>query len=230
MAEIRRSSQQSHQPNPVPQTLFAALDPVSLLRSQNSNSDGPPNFLKLTTESFIMERGPRYNAYAELRESKLRERNMNQEQDSKSNSDLLISRITPPKKQVKFQGTGRKGPSALTQSVPDFSYALRKENRRPANPVPTMVEMTPPAKRCSPVKGVPPKQGGCKSASGGEKRGGGLMARKSYASVEELRGLSSAAATAINGENRGGRSGTGAGIGTGTGRGVGKNILGYRQF
>jgi hypothetical protein len=48
------------------------------------------------------------------------------------------------------------------------------------------------------------------------------MARKSYASVEELKGLSLAAANAINGENRGNRGGRGIG--------TGKTVLGYRQF
>jgi hypothetical protein len=50
------------------------------------------------------------------------------------------------------------------------------------------------------------------------------MARKSYASVEELKGLSLAAANAINGDNRGNRGGRGVGVG------VGKNVLGYRKF
>jgi hypothetical protein len=66
---------------------------------------------------------------------------------------------------------------------------------------------------------------GSKSANAGEKRNGGLlMARKSYASVEELKGLSLAAANAINGDNRGNRGGRGVGVG------VGKNVLGYRKF
>ncbi|KAL0010180.1 hypothetical protein SO802_005288 [Lithocarpus litseifolius] len=93
--------------------------------------------------------------------------------------------------------TPPKGSSVLAQSVPDFSATLRKENRKP-------------------------NSRGSKSANAGEKRGvgGGLMARKSYASVEELKGLSLAAANAINSENRGGRNG----------RVVGKVVLGYRQF
>jgi hypothetical protein len=66
---------------------------------------------------------------------------------------------------------------------------------------------------------------GSKSANAGEKRNGGLlMVRKSYASVEELKGLSLAAANAINGDNRGNRGGRGVGVG------VGKNVLGYRKF
>ena len=63
-----------------------------------------------------MERGPRYRAYAELRESKLRLRNAlyrDNEQPEKP---------TPPaKKQVKFMGleTVKKRSAAVAQSVPD---------------------------------------------------------------------------------------------------------------
>lgn len=82
--------------------------------------------------------------------------------------------------------------------------------------------MTPPAgSKSSKMYGVGAKLSGSKSANSGEKRNGGLMARKSYASMEELKGLSYAAANAINhGENREGR----------TGRGVGKTILGKKQY
>ncbi|KAA8530588.1 hypothetical protein F0562_005297 [Nyssa sinensis] len=182
----------------------------------------------LTTESFVMERGPRYNAYAELRESKLRMKNTKQQRPQQPQEHEL--NLSPPKKQVKFQGsfpatptTGRRGSSVLAQSVPDFSAALRKENRKPSSMLPPMMEKskTPPAgSKNSKLYGVGAKLGGSKSANSGEKRCGGLMARKSYATVEELKGLSSAAAHAINGENRGGRSG----------RGIGKTVLGCRQY
>jgi hypothetical protein len=122
---------------------------------------------------------------------------------------------------VKFQenlGNSRKGLSVLAQSVPDFSATLRKENRKPRQ------ELTPPSKNVLKMNnGLLSNSRGSKSANAGEKRNGGLlMARKSYASVEELKGLSLAAANAINGENRGNRGGRGIG--------TGKTVLGYRQF
>ncbi|XP_052196197.1 uncharacterized protein LOC127803765 [Diospyros lotus] len=199
--------------------LFTAVDPKSLILSQFGDED-KPNLLQLTTESFIMERGPRYRAYAELRETKLRMKNMRQQEPEPN--------LSPPKKQVKFQGSfpappsRRKGSSVLAQSVPDFSAALRKENRKPANALPPMMEksLTPPAA----LKNAKlyAKSGGSKSANLAEKRTGGLMARKSYAyaGIEELKQLSSAAANAINGENRGGKSG----------RGFAKSVVGYRQY
>ena len=60
MVEINGSLQQTHPENPTLQTFFHALNPISLVLSQNSNSNQPVP-LRLTTESFIMERGPRYN-------------------------------------------------------------------------------------------------------------------------------------------------------------------------
>ncbi|CAK9150690.1 unnamed protein product [Ilex paraguariensis] len=211
MAGTRISLQPTHQPNPTLDRLFTAIDPKSLILSQFSTSDKPPQLLQLTTESFIMERGPRYKAYADLRESKLRTKNM-KHPPQEPESDL-----TPPRKQVKFNGnlatppSGRKKSSVLTQSVPDFSSALRKENRKPVNLLPAMMEksVTPP------TGSKYGKLSGSKSANSGEKRSGGLMARKSYASMEELKGFSLAAANAING----GKSG----------RGAGKAVLGCRQ-
>ncbi|XP_057492074.1 uncharacterized protein LOC130777678 [Actinidia eriantha] len=207
MAVTNGSLHQTHR-----DSLFKTLDPNSLILSQ-FQSHHEPNLLQLTTESFVMERGPRYQAYAELRESKLRMKNSRpQSQDHEPN-------LSPPKKQVKFQGNfpstppnRRKGSSVLTQSVPDFSSALRKENRRPVSALPPVAEksLTPPL-----ISKREKKFGGSRSA---EKRsgGGGVLARKSYASMEELKGFSSAAANAINGENRGVRSG--------------KSVLGYRQY
>ncbi|KAJ4824971.1 hypothetical protein Tsubulata_046611 [Turnera subulata] len=230
MAETNGSMQQ----NPCLQSLFHALDPISLILSQNSSDSGQPLLpLKLTTESYYaMERGPRYRAYAELRESRLRMKcglGQEQEQEQEQEREVCFEfKQTPPlKKQVKFQadvvvggGGARKRSSALlAQSVPDFSATLRKENRKPVQ------ELTPPSKNWSKVNGVLSNSRGSKSAGAGEKRngfggGGGLMARKSYASMEELKGLSMAAANAINGESRGNRGG----------RGSGKTVLGYRQF
>jgi hypothetical protein len=216
MAETNGPLRQTQQPNPTLQSLFHALDPISLILSQNSNPNKPIP-LSLTTESFIMERGPRYRAYAELRESKLRRKQAREQEPEE-----YETKMTPPKKQVKFQTnlvSRPKGSSVLAQSVPDFSAALRKENRKPVTTLPSLLEMTPPSKNWSRVNGVLSSARGSKSANAGEKRGG-LMARKSYASVEELKGLSSATANAINGENRRGRST----------RGAAKTVLGYRQF
>ncbi|KAL0462015.1 UNVERIFIED_CONTAM: Chloroplastic group IIB intron splicing facilitator CRS2-B, chloroplastic [Sesamum latifolium] len=111
-----------------------------------------------------------------------------------------------------------KAPSALAQSVPDFSSALRKENRKPVSPLPPVAErsVTPPA-GLSKSGGIYGKVGGgSKSANSAEKRNGGLMARKSYASMEELKGLGAAAHKEINGGKNG--------------RGIAKTVLGYRQF
>ncbi|XP_031109757.1 uncharacterized protein LOC116013932 [Ipomoea triloba] len=202
-------------------SLFSALDPKSLLLSQFSSADHP-QFLQLTTEGFLLERGPRYKAYADLRESKLRMKHM---KPPVSEEEELI--LTPPKKQVKFQGSmatpprRSKGASVLAQSVPDFSYALRKENRKPPAPLPPVMEKsaTPPPpgmKSGRFVGGV-----GSKSLNSGDKRSGGLMSRKSYANLEEFKGLASAARNAINGDNRAGNGRRG---------GTGKTVLGYRQL
>ncbi|CAB4273594.1 unnamed protein product [Prunus armeniaca] len=223
MAATNGSLQQTHhQPNPAFQYHFQALDPISLILSQNPQPDQEPVPLRLITES-IMERGPRYKAYAELREAKLRRKHLRPEE-----AEEPELKPSPLKKQVKFQTSttkSRKGSSAVAQSVPDFSAVLRKENRKPPTRLPSTLEMTPPAKSWSKANGVLSNSRGSKSASAGEKRynnGGGLMARKSYASMEELKGLSSAAANAISGENRGGRNGNG--------RAIPKTVLGYRQF
>lgn len=204
-------------------SLFSSLDPKSLLLSQFCNSD-QPQFLQLTTEGFVLERGPRYKAYADLRESKLRMKHMKEEEEGEE--ELIL---TPPKKQVKFQGNmatpprRTKGASVLAQSVPDFSYALRKENRKPPAPLPPVMEksVTPPPpgmKSGKFVGGV-----GSKSLNSGDKRsGGGLMTRKSYANLEEFKGLASAARNAINGDSRAG-NGRSSRVG-------GKTVLGYRQL
>ncbi|KAJ6936218.1 hypothetical protein NC652_011067 [Populus alba x Populus x berolinensis] len=218
MAETNCYLNQSHQQNPSVQSLFQAIDHISLILSQKSADSDQPVRLELTTESYIMERGPRYRAYAELREKKLRVTVLKQQEYEETDF-----KQSPPKKQVKFHGNlgnSRKGSSILAQSVPDFSATLRKENRKPRQ------DLTPPSKNVSKTNnGFLSNSRGSKSANAGEKRNGGLlMARKSYASVEELKGLSLAAANAINGDNRGNRGGRGVGVG------VGKNVLGYRKL
>lgn len=190
---------QTHQP-------LQALDPISLVLNQNSNSDNPFPLRLTSADSFILERGPNYNAYAELRKSRLHMKCLMHEQQQEQEAHELepTKPATPPrKKQVKFQACGghSKGPFSIAQSVPDFSAALRKENRKPVNTLPSM---TPPSKSGNRVV---LSSRGSKSVSGGEKKnGGGVMARKSYACFDELKSFSSATAIAINGEGRGGRS------------------------
>ncbi|XP_061349405.1 uncharacterized protein LOC133294689 [Gastrolobium bilobum] len=225
------SLKQTHQPNPILEPLFHALDPISLILNQNSHSEQqqqPFPLMLTSSDSFIMERGPKYNAYAELRETRLRMKCMRmQEQEHEEDLEPIIKLATPPTKQVKFQ----KGSLFIAQSVPDFSATLRKENRKPVNTtLPSMMEMTPPPSKTksffSKGNGVLSSSRGSKSASAGEKKkdgGGGavlLMARKSYASIDELKSLSSATAIAINGEGRGGRNN----------RVMGKTVSRHRQF
>ncbi|CAN4079956.1 unnamed protein product [Withania somnifera] len=204
-------------------SLYAALDPKSLILSQFSDSD-QPQFLQLSTDCLLMERGPRYKAYADLREKKLRIKHMKQSIPAEEEKFV----VTPPKKQVKFQGSfitppkRTKGSSILAQSVPDFSSALRKENRKPP---PTMLPTLKEKSATPPLSGSKTEKvyrvvGGSKSVNSGEKRIGGLMTRKSYANVEELKGLASVARSAINGDNRVGR----------TNKVAAKTVLGYRQL
>ncbi|KAK6798178.1 hypothetical protein RDI58_005880 [Solanum bulbocastanum] len=198
-------------------SLYAALDPKSLILSQFSNSD-QPQFLQLTTDCLLMERGSRYKAYADLREKKLRIKHLKQSIPEEE-EELVFQEefVTPPKKQVKFQGSlvtppkRTKGSSILAQSVPDFSSALRKENRKPPpTMLPTLKEKSatpPPAgSKSGKFYGGVGSIGGSKSVNSGDKRIGGLMTRKSYANVDELKGLTSVARSAINGENRVGRT------------------------
>ncbi|KAM3285943.1 hypothetical protein P3S67_024742 [Capsicum chacoense] len=214
-------------------SLYAALDPKSLILSQFSNSD-QPQFLQLTNDCLLMERGPRYKAYADLREEKLRIKHMKQSIPEEEEEEMDYQAefvVTPPKKQVKFQGSfvtppkRTKGSSILAQSVPDFSSALRKENRKPPpTMLPTLKEKsaTPPPSGAKSGKsyGVVGSIGGSKSVNSAEKRIGGLMTRKSYANVEELKRLTSVARSAINGDNKVGR----------TNRVAGRTLLGYRQL
>lgn len=199
---------------------YTVLDSKSLLLSQFSDSN-QPQFLKLTTESPVMERGPRYKEYSDLREKWLRKRGVIEPNIPRKEEPVL----TPPKKQVKFQGKSNfttppkrpKGSSILTQSVPDFSSALRKENRKPTSMLPPVAEkfLTPPA---GPKSGRLHGKlgGGSKSVNSGEKRSGGIMTRKSYASMEELKGLGTAANNIIDEGNRRGR--------------IGRTLFGHRQL
>lgn len=238
----------SLQQNPAMNSLFASLDPRSLILSQFSSFHHQPQTLQLTTDSFFMERGPRYDDYAALRDSKLRMKQQEilftEENEDEFKKLTTVSPPPPQKKQVKFQGNlatppkRTKGSSILTQSVPDFSSALRKENRKPTTTaaaaeksmLPPLAEksLTPPLKsKSGRFEAIMGKLGGSKSVNSGEKRGGGgFMARKSYASLDELRSFTSDARIAINGENRvAGRT-----TAISTRGGVGKTVLGYRQY
>ncbi|KAK7381070.1 hypothetical protein VNO78_33594 [Psophocarpus tetragonolobus] len=209
---------QTHKPNPTIEPLLHALDPISLILNQNSNSDHPFPLRLTSADSFILERGPNYNAYAKLRESRLQIKCLMQEQQEVL-QEFEPRKAETRKKQVKFQACGghSKGSFSVAQSVPDFSSVLRKENRKPVNTLPSM---TPPSKSCNRVV---LSSRGSRSVSGGEKKkGGGVMARKSYACIDELKSLSSATAIAINGEGRGGG---------GSNKLMGRTVSGYyRQF
>ncbi|GFP96011.1 probable copper-transporting ATPase hma5 [Phtheirospermum japonicum] len=105
--------------------------------------------------------------------------------------------LNPQRKQVKFSSNfttppkRSKIPSALTQSVPDFSSALRKENLRP-------VALPPVVERSATTPAAMLKSGR-KSTNSAEKRsGGGLMARKSYANLDELKKLGVSTGKEIN--------------------------------
>ncbi|ESQ28749.1 hypothetical protein EUTSA_v10019032mg [Eutrema salsugineum] len=123
--------------------------------------------------------------------------------------------------------------SSLAQSVPDFSAMIRKENRRPVNSnlLPRRTELTPPSNKSRNAAVFAGSARG--SMSAGEKKSKAMMgmARKSYATVEDLKKISMAAASAINGGGGGGRKSIG---GAGEGRkslgGGGRTILGYRQI
>ncbi|XP_010528488.1 PREDICTED: uncharacterized protein LOC104805574 [Tarenaya hassleriana] len=134
------------------------------------------------------------------------------------------------KKPVRFgakTATNLRKPSMLAQSVPDFSAVIRKENRRPTaipNALPRHLELTPPPlpkTRNAAILGSASSARGSKSASAGEKKSRvmGMAARKSYASVEDLKKISMAAASAINGDG-----------GRGKAVGGGRTILGYRHL
>ncbi|KAK8569153.1 hypothetical protein V6N13_107016 [Hibiscus sabdariffa] len=133
MADTIDSQHQTHHSDPSFQSLFHLLDPIPLILPQHH----------------MMERGPRYRAYADLRENKLRMKfEMLQEWE-----DIQL-------KQLESTSIPVKPSSLLMQSVPDFSSTLLKENRKPS--VTGGIESTPPrtAKNWSKAKGafLNPKQ------------------------------------------------------------------------
>ncbi|XP_026431360.1 uncharacterized protein LOC113328493 [Papaver somniferum] len=140
-----------------------------------------------------LQRGPRYKAYSELRERKIRKRMIDQTQDNddiefgSSKKQLLLSPPLPPPPQQQQRRVNRRS-SLVGQSVPNFSAILRKENRKPVFEMRT----PPPSSKSKDYSKLGLSGGGSKSASGADKRGGGvMMARKSYANFEDLKTVSS---------------------------------------
>ncbi|KAK4798343.1 hypothetical protein SAY86_030669 [Trapa natans] len=130
------------------QAPFHILDPMSLVISENSRCDEHRPFVPLSlrtdpdTYFFVMERGPRYSAYTELREAKLRRKH-------------------------------------------------KKENRTPANSL-ALSEMAPSSKIGQKGEHVGSSLRRSGSTNGCEKKGSGVMVRKSYGFAEEqLKGLPS---------------------------------------
>nr|VDD22122.1 unnamed protein product [Brassica oleracea] len=232
--------------NPSMEPLLFSVDPMSLFLTQNNLC--------------VFERGPRYGEYATLRESKLRlkreyEKILREEEErffrgEKKHTRIGFTRqdeikVSPAKKRFGFNYVlANPNPrrmssssSSLAQSVPDFPAMIRKENRRPANSnlLPRRTDLTPPppskSRTASVFSGSVSSIRGSISASAREKKSKGINARKSYATFEDLKKISTAAASAINGN---GRKSLGGGGGGGrrksvSGGGGGRTILGYRQ-
>ncbi|XP_026390902.1 uncharacterized protein LOC113286527 [Papaver somniferum] len=150
-----------------------------------------------------LQRGPRYRAYSEMRERKIRKRMIDQTQDNgdiefgSSKKQLLLSPPPPQQQQRRMmikEINNNSSPvvnrrsSLVGQSVPNFSAVLRKENRKPVFEMRT----PPPSSKSKDYSKFGLSGGGSKSASGADKRGGGvMMARKSYANIEDLKTVSS---------------------------------------
>ncbi|KAJ0256077.1 Homeobox Hox-B3-like protein [Hirschfeldia incana] len=225
--------------------LFPVDDPMSLLLSQNYSDNNNNNNL------FGFVRGPRYGEYATLRESKLRlkreyETILKEEEErffggggekNKNNQTRFgftredEIRVSPEKKTrfgFKYNPNPRRLSSSsscsLAQSVPDFSSMIRKENRRPANSnlLPKRTDLTPPPSKSKNSAVFGSARG---SMSAGDKK---RTVRKSYATVEDLKKVSMAAASGINGG--GGRKSIGGSGRKSIGGGGGRTILGYRQI
>ncbi|KAK9054210.1 hypothetical protein SSX86_025288 [Deinandra increscens subsp. villosa] len=183
------------------------------------------HFLSQFSTPNFMERGPRYKAYSDLRESKLRLKSVTNPPPLPPKDHRSATISTPPENQAKIPSSRRKALSVLTQSVPDFSPVLRKENRKPSL-LPPVAEKsaTPPAKGSSRLYQVDAKLMGSKSMVSREKRNRGMLtARRSCANMDELKKFSMAAANAINGESKRGRV-------AGNRVGGRSTVLGSRQY
>nr|XP_010926017.2 uncharacterized protein LOC105048416 [Elaeis guineensis] len=136
-----------------------------------------------------MRRGPMYSVYAELREWKLRRKRAE-----------VNSMIATP--------TRRCAASTVSRSVPNFSATFRKENRKPASPLPPTGPrldslMTPP--RPMVPKAKLRRLGSTSASRAEEKRGGGgvIEMRKSYSCLKELKEYGVLASSAMEEEARG---------------------------
>ncbi|CAH8277385.1 unnamed protein product [Arabidopsis lyrata] len=124
--------------NPAMEQLFFSVDPMSLILSQNSDT----HQLKLLLDGFSgFERGPRYDEYSRLRESKLRMKRDFQkfleEEDEEEEPRI--------KKQVRFEGN-----SVISQED-KFSPEKKKQSRFEGNSVisPEEDKFTPEKKKQS---------------------------------------------------------------------------------
>ncbi|KAJ0867336.1 hypothetical protein HanRHA438_Chr12g0562021 [Helianthus annuus] len=128
-----------------------------------------------------MERGSKYEAYANLRESKLR---MKQTKNPPENQDS-VNNIIPAKKPVKFQGQESfhsatnirgKGAGLYAQSAaPVVVSNTRNDYRKPALPAVVEKYAAPAGKSCSKVYDISLRSGGYKSSVPEEKRKKGIF-------------------------------------------------------
>ncbi|KAL9230093.1 hypothetical protein vseg_005485 [Gypsophila vaccaria] len=275
------------------------IDPISLILSQFSDPLNSVKTFRLIADSYFMERGIKYNAYAQLRESKIRSKRLNfdeielfsevpasicsppvkksvmfdansgqsEEKEQVSEKSVKFCEMSisenssPVKKSVKFHGNlgemqenvrasaiprpnflrksvkfhenlskceeniqaSEKSTSEYSspmkksvnfQGVKQGSSTLRKENRKPTaennnvGRIQRAERCTTPtasslAKRERMYDLTTKNSGRSKSVNAAEKQRMMTLGRKSYASIEELKGLSIAASNAINGETKG---------------------------
>ncbi|XP_010916420.1 uncharacterized protein [Elaeis guineensis] len=139
-----------------------------------------------------MRRGSMYSVYAEIREWKLRRK--------KAEVNSMSATLTK-----------RTATSSVSRSVPDFSMDFRKENRKPAAPLPPTgprlhALMTPP--RPMVPKAELRRLGSTPESRAEEKRGGnGLFERrKSYSCLKEWKECGVVASLAIDEEAKRGQS------------------------
>ncbi|MFS8033665.1 hypothetical protein Hanom_Chr17g01572231 [Helianthus anomalus] len=118
-----------------------------------------------------MERGSKYEAYANLRESKLR---MKQTKTPPENQDS-VGNIIPAKKPVKLQGqksfhaaTNNRGKGVglyAQAAAPVMVSNTRNDYRKPALPAVVEKYAAPAAKSCSKVYDISLRSGGCYKSS-----------------------------------------------------------------
>lgn len=144
--------------------MFELMGAPSYLQDLNLNSQHP------------FRRGPMYSAYAELREWKLRTKNLK----------LQSGPLPPP------TPSRKPSPPMVSRSIQDFSMAFRKENKKPPS--------TP--KHGHVPFGTPPPAT-AKHVS--TRASSGIMCspmRKSYSCLKELKDCSMVASSAVHAEGR----------------------------